>query len=655
MRCKHPFALTVKALRPATAAAFALAVVAFCNPLLGNTLNDIEHPSLRSYTIEELEKGAVSLQVPARAIYREALETLAAGDREAARRKLLIAADLSGDLPDPMFALARLELASGDPEGLFHLAEGAKRLVRGFYGQALIAANAAVLAIAVFATVLLASLIALLVRHWPRYDHLIGERWSKRFAFPPARMIGPLLILGLLVVRLGAALYSGLLLAVLWPMIGRREKAAILPLVVVLGLLSAAAPRIETYLPAVDEGSITRRLASLEDRGADPQLVESIGRIADGEFAPEREYAIGTLLYRLGRYEEAREHLLACVSMREDFAPAYLNLGNVYFRQGDFNRALSGYQNVLAIDSTSAVASYNIGQAYIHKMLFAESSEALRRARELGIEEYRRANPAARLLDLDIYDSGLSASRLWSIAEREGRGRGAAVLDGIFRPWLLVPLGRLWIVLAAGLAVGIAVSLGARGRLRVGDCDNCGHPVCPSCVEDEDGVALCRECSTVISGLSSVKVMEALLRHRRQKTRARRGRGDWWKTRIVPGSAQLHHGRPLAGVFVMAVAAASLLTIVWGGLYLGDPRRTGLHPVSWTIALPALLLLLCWLGTVRARRPAEQVNYRILPPDFRFGRIGAAEQTEERRGAAAPSPPGSGEPDRRFAEFLDSL
>ncbi|MDD3642316.1 MAG: hypothetical protein PHQ19_02495, partial [Candidatus Krumholzibacteria bacterium] len=141
----------------------------------------------------------------------------------------------------------------------------------------------------------------------------------------------------------------------------------------------------------------------------------------------------------------------------------------------------------------------------------------------------------------------------------------------------------------------------------------------------------------------------------RQKTRARRGRGDWWKTRIVPGSAQIAYGRPIAGVIVMAIAAAALMTLAWGGFYLDDPRRTGLHPVTWTMAGPATILLLCWLATARTRRPAEQPNYRILPLDFRYGQIGAAEGPRGQREAEAGPRAGSGEPDRKFAEFLDSL
>ena len=60
--------------------------VAFCKPLLANPLNEIDNEILRSYTTTELQRGAWSLQVPARAVYLDAMESLEAGDRETARR-----------------------------------------------------------------------------------------------------------------------------------------------------------------------------------------------------------------------------------------------------------------------------------------------------------------------------------------------------------------------------------------------------------------------------------------------------------------------------------------------------------------------------------------------------------------------------------------
>ena len=198
--------------------------VAFCKPLFANPLNEIDNEILRSYTTAELQRGAWSLQVPARAVYRDAMESLEAGDRETARRKLFLAAGLSGDYPDPMFALARIDLRSGNTDFIIHLIEGYKRKIRSFYGQALLAANVTILSTAVAFAMLFLSLIFLLARHWPEYDHKIREIYGGKYAFPPARFIGPLLILGLLIVRGGITFYTVLMMAVLWPVINRREK-----------------------------------------------------------------------------------------------------------------------------------------------------------------------------------------------------------------------------------------------------------------------------------------------------------------------------------------------------------------------------------------------------------------------------------------------
>ncbi|MCK4550267.1 MAG: hypothetical protein KAU49_08845, partial [Candidatus Krumholzibacteria bacterium] len=213
-------------------------------------MDEIDNEILKSYTTAELQRGAWSLQVPARAVYRDAMETLEAGDRDTARRKLMLAARMSGDYPDPMFALARIDLRSGNMDFIIHLIEGNKRKVRSFYGQALLAVNAVILSTAVSFAVLFFTLIFLLVRHWPEYDHKIREIYGGKYAFPPARFIGPLLILGLLIVRGGITLYSTLMMAVLWPVIGRREKAAVLTVTIFICAVSFLTPQLESLTSA---------------------------------------------------------------------------------------------------------------------------------------------------------------------------------------------------------------------------------------------------------------------------------------------------------------------------------------------------------------------------------------------------------------------
>ena len=633
--------------------------VAFCKPLLASPLDEIDNEILKSYTMAELQRGAWSLQVPARAVYRDAMETLEAGDRDTARRKLMLAARMSGDYPDPMFALARIELRNGNADFIIHLIEGFKRKVRGFYGQVLLAANAVILSTAVSFAVLFLTLIFLLVRHWPEYDHKIREIYGGKFAFPPARFIGPLAILGLLIARSGIVLYSALMMAILWPVIGRREKASLLTVTIFICTVSILTPRLESLTAGIDEGSATRRLAMINESGADSRLIRSIESIEDVRFSTEKDFALGTMKSRMGLYEEARDHLLASVSRRSDFEPAYLNLGNVYFRQGDFNRALAGYQSVIAIDSTNALAWFNIGQTYINKMLFAESSEALERAREFGIEEYKEANPATTLIEFDIYDCGFPVAELWRIAYREGGSGKSGILDGIFRPYLLFPLKWVWILLAAAVAAGMILSRAVPGSWKVYFCSNCSLTTCSDCSATETGITLCHNCTTAIGGLSSVKVMEALLRHRRQKVRSRGRRGGWVSMKVVPGSSKIILGSAGTGMFIMSVAACAVLMLIWNGFYLDDPRSAGsAAPLLQQVAAAAIIAL-CWLTTIRSKKIREQINYRILPQDYRVEKpeakgSGTPPQSLDLENAPAPASAGQAAADqpvrRRFTE-----
>ena len=208
--------------------------------------------------------------------------------------------------------------------------------------------------------------------------------------------------------------------------------------------------------------------------GVDGELYNSIAAIDNDDFIAEKDFALGTLNYRLGRYDMARQDLLSSVSRRSDFPQAYLNLGNVYFMQADYNKALAGYQNVISIDSTSALAHFNIGQAYINKMLFAQSSRALKKASVEGIEKYRAGHPAVMLGDLTVYDEGFPTTELWSIAWRESRGQNGTLLDSLLRPYLLIPFEWLGYILAAALMAAMVLS---RKTPNLFSAFNCGKPL----------------------------------------------------------------------------------------------------------------------------------------------------------------------------------
>ena len=47
----------------------------------------------------------------------------------------------------------------------------------------------------------------------------------------------------------------------------------------------------------------------------------------------------------------------------------YVNLGNVYFIQGQYEKALEGYRKAESIDPEDPVCQYNLAQAFIKTLL----------------------------------------------------------------------------------------------------------------------------------------------------------------------------------------------------------------------------------------------------------------------------------------------
>ncbi len=632
-----------------------LALVALCNDAFANSLDNIENSTLRRYTASELERGAPSLDITSKVLYREALVTLEKGNWEAAREKLLLSASLSGEYSAPLFTLARIELLHAHPDFLFHLLGGITREMRSFHGQSLAAANAVVLIASALLISLLIVLVMLLARYWTLLDHKVRETYSKKFAFPDRRAVSFLLVAGLLFMRLGLAIYLALLIILLWNIMNRREKSTVATLASLLTVISILSPLSNRLAPAVDVGSITRRLSMIDERGSDTNLINSVSEIDDPAFRAEKDFAIGTLLYRLDRLDEAKTYLLSSVSIRGDMPGAYLNLGNVYFKQADYTRALAGYRNVLAIDSTSTLAYYNIGQTYIKMMLFAESSSALKKANELGIDGFRRLKPATHLKNLPVYDTGFTPSDLWNISIREGKGRSRVLLGEIVHRSVLFPFQWVGFLIIGAFICAIFLGKARPALWQVSKCDNCGRATCSECADTETGINLCRECSGVINGLTSVKVMEALLRHKRRRISAARKSRTRWLLVAIPGGVQIFHGNILRGLFSALLGSAALLTLAWTGPYFKDPGVINISVPIWKIVAPLSVMAFLWLAAIRTKPPQETRKIRILPTDFQVEAGKAEDRPDRSPDRRNPGPSAAEKIEDPFGAFLDTL
>jgi len=617
-----------------------LGVLAFCTEAAANSLDLITNETLKAYTESELESGAPSIPVTSRILYRDALQLLHDGEKKKAVQELQLAADLTGDYAAPLFTLARVELFSANPDFVPHLIEGLSRATMSYPSQAVLAANAAGVLVLALIGALLSALVAFLVKYRTFIDHKLTEVSGGRLVCPPTRWIIGFVAIALLLLRLGLALYIAILVIVLWVFMSRREKGTIVVLIVLLSAASFSARYSNCLAPAIDPQSVVSRLALVNQRGVSEDCVARISAITGDRFRAQKDFALGTMMYRFGIYDEAQKHLLASVSARPDYAAAFLNLGDVYFMQGDYDKALAGYQSAIQLDSTSAIANYNIGQTYIKKMLFAQSGDWLEHATVLGIDAFRSAHPAIELRNPPVYEAGFTTSELWSIAIAEGASRPGVLMSEMLRPYLLFPFAWLWVLFTATLAAAMILARKLPGAWLVGQCDNCGKPTCAACADTRTGIRLCRDCADVIRGLSSVKVMEALLRNRRLKVASLKQKQRVWQTRLFPGVSHTHQGRIFSGVSLSLLAAGAVTLLAWRGAYFKDPRSTNNAEGVLSMLPPLAALFAAYLLSFRSKKPEpqEQGRYHILPADLRLQEQERSKETDNAKTEAPKDP-----------------
>jgi tetratricopeptide (TPR) repeat protein len=630
--------------------------IAFCTSAAGNSIDKITNSKIKSYTNNALHLGAPALNVSSRLIYRDAIRTIKGGNWKEGKKKLLLARDLSSDYSAPSYTLARIELMHAHPDFIIYFLEGLNKEAMSFYKRNLLLINIEITLIIALCITLFIYLVLLLIKYSSKLNHKPMEIYSKKFAFPPAKYLGLMIITGLLLMRLGLAIYALLLIIVVWSYISRKEKAVLLTLVILLSFPSFFIEKSNNFVPGIDEYSITRRLSLINEKGADKKTIQLIKEIDSPEFKAERNFALGTLMYKMGDLETAKEYLRRSVSEKNDLESAYINLGNIYFKEGCFDKALAGYRNASSIDSTNAVAQYNIGQTCIKKMRFRLSSSALTKAGEFGIERYRRETPAITFGNHEVLDSGFRKSDLRRIAAREAKNRKLVLIDEIIGTWIFLPFSYMWFLFPISILIAGTIKRLLPKEWNVFSCYNCDNPVCPDCVDSEHGINLCKDCGKVIKGLSSIKITEALLRHRRQKITKKATSFEWKQMLVFPGGTHIYTKKTFTGVLIIFISSIAILSLVWNGFYFKDPRYEFTSFSLWKMIASLTILAIEIVISTRVSNPRKNRSYNILPQETHIGQS----EEENRDNIADYKSLGvknieAGEGETPFGVFMDTL
>jgi tetratricopeptide (TPR) repeat protein len=339
-------------------------------------------------------------------------------------------------------------------------------------------------------------------------------------------------------------------------------------------------------------------------------LIAEIEGLPAGNLEIEKNLALGLLHLKAENFLPAATHHLAAIADDPNNQMAYVNLGNVYYLQGEYNKALEGYRKAAALDTTDAICQYNLAQGYIKTLFLGESSLALRNASAFGIEKIKQSYAPSALKNFPIYPKPFSASQLWHIATVESKTYRGGGLDEVLVPLTRFP-SRLsaWILLGALVLAMLLFRIIDSKRLTF-QCTNCRELTCHDCCSDDRGGYYCQDCSDAIDGVFSEKVVEALLRQRRQAVIVKRRKSIRLVTALIPGARDLYYGRIMRGVSIAALFSAGLVFLWTRGNLVSNWTSIFTATAMWKLIAAVAAILLSYLFSLFGKSVYSSKSFR---------------------------------------------
>ncbi len=586
--------------------AFCTALIVLAAVLAVNVPPALASPeNVARHVEQELRAGAVSLPLDAEVEYAAALDDIHHGKLDDARKHLRSSIALAPHYTDSYFTLARLEARRLSPDSIYWFVQGVVVTTRSFDAQSLFAANAGIAIMLIFLITSGIVWLALVLRYFPFVAHRIAESLSRRFNAAKPRACAYLILFAPFLLIPAYPIAVALVMLTTWTFMQRRERMVAFMSAATFAVLAWFAPFIDRYSPIADPASLTSLIARANESAADPTLAALIAGTPSRGLESEKETALGLLAMRGGEQQEAVGHFLAAIDKNPHDSLPYVNLGNVYYLNGQFDKALEGYRKAEQVNGSDAVGQYNLAQAYIKTLLMDESSQALNRASQAGFDAIHDSFATRARDTWSIFPRIYGAEDFWRMAAIEGQHEHTAVMSSALKSATGLSPRVGFVIMVGALLLSL---IGARlvKPLKVAfQCSNCGDITCNSCCSDDNGTIVCKACGKVVRGVTSDKVLEALLRQRRQSVLVKRRKSIRWITMWVPGIRHLFYGRMFSGIVVSACFAGCVVAFVASGYIL--PRWSSLDYSTplWEWILPALGVILSYTIAVMSRQLYE--------------------------------------------------
>jgi tetratricopeptide (TPR) repeat protein len=536
-----------------------------------------------AYRRDQIARGARKIPLLAQLAYRDALVSLEDGNRNRAEKHLHQALRFDPHYTDAYWTLARLKFMQLDIEAPIYLSQALQSLWWSFRNQKLLALNGAATIAFVLMTLNLVVCFAFSLRYLPYVAHKLREFLKRRFNAVLPGIAAYAILLTPVVLLPGTLISLGYLMILCWLFMYRREKILVTVIVAPLMVAGLFDTHVRLAATLADPKSLTSLVARTNVAGSDSHLIHAIERVQTPELEAEKNLALGLQHLKASRFDEASDHLFKAISLKPDDTMGYMNLGSLHFLLGEHEKALQGYRKSESIDATDPVCQFNLAQVYIKTLLMKKASRSLQSAAAYGIESEKSLYSMDTLEASPVLFKHFSKKDLWRIALAEARSFDEQRID--------FPLSGkqrktgAWILVAIFIAALILARSIDPSKLAF-QCSNCGKITCDGCCNQDRDMSLCAECAKTIESVSSEKVVDALLRQKRQAVLVRRKKSERFTSIMLPGVREIYHGRILRGVFVAGLFSFSLVCLVTKGAFFRDPLALVNQPPLWKTILP---------------------------------------------------------------------
>lgn len=392
--------------------------------------------------------------------------------------------------------------------------------------------------------------LSLSLRTLPLLRHRLGVR--RAHGLPLTVMV----VSPFVGVSLAAPALAALTTAVaLTPFLRRSERAAMAVLVCLLAGTELWLDRMGADAVLLDRSSTSAVLAHANHSRVDPQAVGILEKTLSA--SPERDLVLGLQATRARDWETAYQRYMAAANADPKSPAAFVDLANLFYATGDYQRAASGYRTALSLPPTMPFAHANLAQTYIAMLRFDLADEEMAAATALGFDALAAGRRAWQRYEAPIFDVLLDAASLRYVAATEAAVRPDRV-EALLNAWRGAGWTGLPRPLAPWVLLGAAAVLVLPWRVKrwARRCSGCGRVCCSHCLVDA-AVSVCPSCAAQATPKFGAVPRR---RHRRTADEA----PDWALSSIAalfPGAAQLAVGSVFLGLMTALVASTAVLGI----------------------------------------------------------------------------------------------